>query len=296
MISSRDRFGRAMVLALPVLWLGVFLVAPLAIVLAISLSTRRLGQPPFEPLLALDGEGGLRVAADLANYAYLFDDPLYVLAYLSSLWIAFVATLICLAVGYPIALAIARAPPRWRMPLLLLVILPFWTSLLVRIYAWTTILAPSGLLNALLLALGVIERPLVLVDSDGAIMIGLVYAYLPFMVLPLYAALERQDPALLEAAADLGSRPWLAFLQVTLPLSLPGIVAGSLLVFIPAVGEFVIPSLLGGADTLMIGKVLWDEFFLNTDWPVASAVAVALVLVLVVPVAILQGLLTRGEP
>ncbi len=288
MTRRTDGFSRA-VLALPYGWLALFLLVPFLAVLAVSLSTKHLGTPPFVPPLTLEG-GVPRLAPDFANYAYLLDDPLYALAYLSSLKVAFIATALCLVLGYPMAYGIARAPAAWRPMLLTAVILPFWTSFLIRVYAWIGILAPNGLLNNLLLWLGAIDEPLVLLSTEPAVILGIVYSYLPFMILPLYATLERLDPALLEAASDLGCRPASAFLRVTLPLSVPGILAGSLLVFVPAVGEFVIPDLLGGADTLMIGKVVWDEFFSNTDWPVASAVAMALLVVLILPILWLQRL------
>ncbi|MCC7276217.1 MAG: ABC transporter permease subunit [Alphaproteobacteria bacterium] len=275
--------------AVPYVWLGLFLLLPFLIVLVVSLSTKEIGTPPFAPPVTFSG-GVPRPAPDLGNYAYLFDDPLYALAYLSSIRVAAIATLVALLLGYPVAYAIVRAPAAWRPLLLTLVILPFWTSFLIRVYAWIGILAPNGLVNNVLLATGVIAEPLVLLSTEPAVILGIVYSYLPFMILPLYAALERLDPTLLEAAADLGCRPAAAFLRITLPLSLPGIVAGGLLVFVPGVGEFVIPDLLGGADTLMIGKVLWDEFFGNTDWPVASAVATALLVLLIVPVLWLQRL------
>lgn len=259
------------------LWLGLFLLLPFAVVLKISFGTPQLAVPPYGPPLTLD------------NYALIFQDSLYLKAYLGSLRIAFVSTLLALLLGYPMAYAIARAPVRWRHALLLLVILPFWTSFLVRIYAWIGLLRPTGFINTALEALGLIAEPLRLLNTDGAVYLGIVYAYLPFMVLPLYARLEKLDPALLEAAADLGARPWRTFLGVTLPLSLPGIVAGCLLVFIPAVGEFVIPELLGGPDTLMIGKVLWGEFFTNRDWPVSASVAVILLALLIVPVLWFQA-------
>jgi putrescine transport system permease protein len=230
----------------------------------------------------------LQVRLNLANYRFLAEDPLYLGAYLSSLRVAAVSTLLCLVIGYPMAYAIARASPRWRGALLLLIILPFWTSFLIRVYAWIGLLKGNGPVNNLLLGIGLIDEPLALLHTDFAVYLGIVYSYLPFMVLPLYATLVRHDPALLEAAADLGCHPFRAFLSITLPLSLPGVVAGSMLVFIPAVGEFVIPDLLGGPDTLMIGKVLWGEFFSNRDWPLASAVAVAMLVLLVIPVVLFQ--------
>jgi putrescine transport system permease protein len=281
------------VLALPYAWLALFFLVPFAIVLKISLAEQAVGIPPYTALLET-GAGGTKLHASLANYLFLLSDSLYFRAYLNAIKFAGVSTLCCLLLGYPMAYGIVRAPAAWRGFLLLMVILPFWTSFLIRVYAWIGLLKGNGLINNLLLSLGVVHEPLTLLNNAFAIYLGITYSYLPFMVLPLYAALERLDPALLEAAADLGCRPWQAFLRVTLPLSLPGIAAGSLLVFIPAVGEFVIPDLLGGPDTLMIGKVLWDEFFTNRDWPVASAVAIAMLLFLLVPMGLVQRLL-RGE-
>jgi putrescine transport system permease protein len=280
--------GRNAVIAVPFFWLFLFFLVPFAIVLKISLAEAALGVPPFSALFSWVGDAVLQVRLNLGNYRFLGEDPLYVGAYLNSLRIAAVSTLLCLALGYPMAYAIARARPGLRGMLLLLIILPFWTSFLIRVYAWIGLLKGNGLVNQLLLATGLIDQPLTLLHTDFAVYLGIVYSYLPFMILPLYATLVRQDPALLEAAADLGCRPFRAFLSVTLPLSMPGVIAGSMLVFIPAVGEFVIPDLLGGPDTLMIGKVLWSEFFTNRDWPLASAVAVAMLLLLVVPVVIFQ--------
>jgi putrescine transport system permease protein len=281
------------VLALPYAWLALFFLVPFAIVLKISLAEQAVGIPPYTALLET-GDGGTKLHASFANYLFLLSDSLYFRAYLNAIKFAGVSTLCCLLLGYPMAYGIVRAPAAWRGFLLLMVILPFWTSFLIRVYAWIGLLKGNGLINNLLLWLGVVHEPLTLLNNAFAVYLGITYSYLPFMVLPLYAALERLDPALLEAAADLGCRPWQAFLRVTLPLSLPGIAAGSLLVFIPAVGEFVIPDLLGGPDTLMIGKVLWDEFFTNRDWPVASAVAIAMLLFLLVPMGLVQRLL-RGE-
>jgi putrescine transport system permease protein len=225
---------------------------------------------------------------DFENYAFIFGDPLYVNAYWSSLKIATVSTFLTLVVAYPIAYGMARAPKAWQPTLMMLVILPFWTSFLIRIYAWIGILKKEGLLNLFLMNLGIIDHPLNILNTTTAVYIGIVYSYLPFMILPLYASLEKISPTLLEAAEDLGSRPWKAFWQVTFPLSLPGVLAGCLLVFIPAVGEFVIPDLLGGSETLMIGKTLWNEFFNNRDWPLSSAVAVVLLLVLILPIVFFQ--------
>ena len=279
--------SRWLVTALPYLWLFVFFLVPFVFVLKISLAETVLGQPPYTPLASF-GDGFLQLRINLGNYLFLLSDSLYVSAYLNSIKIAAISTFLCLLLGYPMAYAIARARPSLRSVFLMLIILPFWTSFLIRVYAWIGILKGNGLLNNLLLALGVIDQPLALLHSDFAVYVGIVYSYLPFMVLPLFATLVRMDPSLLEAAQDLGCRPLKAFWRVTLPLSMPGVIAGSSLVFIPAVGEFVIPDLLGGPDSLMIGKVLWTEFFNNRDWPVASAVAVAMLLFLVVPIVLFQ--------
>ncbi|HYG89610.1 MAG TPA: ABC transporter permease subunit [Azospirillum sp.] len=292
--------GRSLVTGVPYLWLVLFFLVPFLIVLRISLSEAVIAQPPYTPLFdwlaGEDGEGlKLQVTLNLGNYLRLVTDDLYVVAYLSSLKMAAVSTLLCLLIGYPMAYAIARAPASRRGALMMLIILPFWTSFLIRVYAWIGILKANGTLSNLLMALGIISEPVELLYTDAAVYIGITYSYLPFMILPLYATLEKMDPTLLEAAADLGCRPWQVFLKVTLPLSLPGIVAGSLLVFIPAVGEFVIPELLGGPDTLMIGRVLWNEFFANRDWPVAAAVAIALLLFLVVPIMVFQYVQGRQQ-
>ncbi|MCE3284757.1 MAG: spermidine/putrescine transporter permease [Steroidobacteraceae bacterium] len=280
--------GRNLVTAVPYLWLIVFFLIPFAIVLKISFSTTQIAMPPYEPLLHWAGEKMLQIQLNLANFAFLVQDDLYGTAYLNSIWVAGVSTLICLLIGYPIAYAIARSSPSTRNILMLLVVLPFWTSFLLRVYAWIGILKNNGLLNNFLLWIGVIDQPFQMLQTDFAVYVGIVYSYLPFMILPLYANLEKLDLTLLEAAEDLGCRPWQAFYKVTLPLSKPGIIAGCLLVFIPAVGEFVIPSLLGDPGMLMIGKVLWTEFFNNRDWPVASAVAIALLLFLVIPIMFYQ--------
>jgi putrescine transport system permease protein len=279
-------------IGLPFAWLGLFFLFPLLIVLKISLAQSVIGMPPYTPLLTNSSEG-IKIHATLANFVLLAGDDLYVRAYLGALGNAALATALCLVFGYPIAYAIARAPATWRGLLLLLVMLPFWTSFLIRVYAWIAILKPNGLVNELLVATGLITTPLPLLNNAFSVELGLVYSYLPFMILPLYGSLSTLDESLIEAAADLGARPFQAFLGVTLPLSLPGVAAGSLLVLIPAVGEFVVPDLLGGPDTLMIGKVLWDEFFNNRDWPVASAVAVVLVAALAVPILLAQKFLER---
>ena len=277
--------GRMLVLAAPVVWLLVFFLVPLAVVFGISLANKQFGRPPYTPLLTTE-EGTVQLTLHLNNYIRLFTDNLYVAAYLSSIRIAAIATIITLLVGYPMAYAIARSSDRWRNILLMLVVLPFFTSFLLRVYALTGFMRGNGVINQLLGLFGI--EPLVMMQTDFAVYVGIVYTYLPFMILPLYTTLVKLDVSLFEASADLGARPVQTFLFITLPLSLPGIIAGSMLVFIPAIGEFVIPSLLGGPSTLMIGRVLWDEFFTNTNWPRAAAVAVAMLLVVVVPIMLLQ--------
>jgi putrescine transport system permease protein len=278
--------GRFLVLIAPVLWLFVFFLVPLAVVFGISLATKQFGRPPYSPLLTTTEEGTVQLTLHLSNYIRLFSDNLYVAAYLSSIRIAAIATVITLVVGYPMAYAIARAPDKWRNVLLMLVILPFFTSFLLRVYALSGFMRGNGVINQFLGLFGM--QPLVMMQTDFAVYVGIVYTYLPFMILPLYTTLVKLDVSLFEAAADLGARPLRTFLSVTLPLSLPGIIAGSMLVFIPAIGEFVIPSLLGGPETLMIGRVLWDEFFSAANWPRAASVAVAMLVVVVVPIMLLQ--------
>jgi putrescine transport system permease protein len=285
---TQGRLGQSLVIALPYAWLLLFLLLPILIVLKISFAELALASPPYTPMLQWAEERTLTLRLHIGNYAFLWQDPLYIAAYLNSLKIAAVSTVLCLLIGYPMAYGIARARAGWRIVLLMLVILPFWTSFLIRVYAWIGLLQGNGLVNHFLLSLGLIDQPLVLLHSNFAVYLGIVYSYLPFMILPLYATLVRMDGTLLEAAADLGCPPWKAFLTVTLPLSMPGVIAGSLLVFIPAVGEFVIPDLLGGPDSLMIGKVLWTEFFSNRDWPVAAAVAVAMLAIILVPLLLFQ--------
>jgi putrescine transport system permease protein len=275
------RWGRALVIGVPFAWLAAFFLLPFAIVIKIALSEPAIAIPPYE---ALWQDGGF--AGTLESFRFLFTDDLYALAYASSLEIAAVSTLVCLLIGYPMAYAIARASPSVRSVLLMLVIVPSWTSFLIRVYAWMGILSNNGLINTGLLATGLIDEPMTMMRTDFAVYVGIVYAYLPFMVLPLYANIVRLDWRLVEAALDLGARPWRVFLTVVLPLTRVGIVAGCLLVFIPATGEFVIPELLGGADTLMIGKVLWQEFFNNRAWPLAAAVAIVLLALLLVPIAL----------
>lgn len=290
--------GNRLVIIVPYLWLLVFFLVPFLIVFKISLSTTAIAMPPYLPVFGFD-EGLSGFLANLReltfdNYLWLTEDALYINAYISSITIAAVSTLITLAVGFPIAYGMARAPAALRPTLLMLVILPFWTSFLIRVYAWIGILKPEGLLNQFLIWLGVIDTPLLILNTHTAIYIGIVYSYLPFMVLPLYSALEKMDYSLVEAAQDLGCPPISAFWKITFPLALPGVVAGSMLVFIPAMGEFVIPDLLGGSQTLMIGKTLWNEFFNNRDWPVSSAVAVILLLLLVVPIMLFQQAQARS--
>jgi putrescine transport system permease protein len=283
----RSTRGRYVVVALPMLWLLVFFVVPFLIVLRISFATPVTGAPPYSELLASQ-DGVVTLTLSLKNYLLLLSDPLYVDSYLNSIQFASISTLAALLIGYPIAYGIARARPAVRLVLLVLVILPFWTSSLLRTYAMIGILRTNGVLNQLLLGLGVIDQPLQILHTNLAVYIGITYNYLPFMILPLTANLMRLDFTLLQAAADLGARPWRAFLSVTLPLSLPGIVAGSLLVLIPAVGEYVIPTLLGGPDALAIGKRIWDDFFFGRDYPLAASVAVAMLVLIVVPMLVFE--------
>ncbi|MEQ8900994.1 MAG: ABC transporter permease subunit [Roseovarius sp.] len=283
---------RAALILLPYLWLLALFLVPFIIVLKISLSDIALAIPPYTPTLDFsEGWRGIRdffAGLDFENFVFLTTDDLYWKAYLSSLKIAFIATVCTLLVGYPIAYGMANAPDHWRPTLMMLVILPFWTSFLIRVYSWMGILSTEGYLNQLLLGMGLISEPLTILNTPVAVYIGIVYTYLPFMILPIYSALERMDGSLLEAAEDLGCSRIKAFWLITVPLSKTGIIAGCFLVFIPTIGEFVIPSLLGGSQTLMIGKVLWEEFFNNRDWPVASAVAVVLLLILIIPIVLFQ--------
>lgn len=285
--AFRDRFRiswKAPVAGIPYLWLLLFFLAPFLIVLKISIADGVVSLPPYTPLWSWNDDGSLAIRLQFGNYHYFVKDPLYIIAYLNSLKIAAISTVLCLLVAYPIALAIARSSPTGRSVYMLLIILPFWTSFVLRIYAWMGLLNRNGLINAALMHLGLIDQPITMMNTDFAVYLGIVYSYLPFMVLPIYVALEKMDASLLEAAGDLGSRPWQVFRDVTLPLSMPGVIAGSLLVFIPATGEYVIPALLGSPGSPMIGRVLFDEFYVNRDWPVASAVAVVLVLILVAPI------------
>ncbi|ANI28688.1 spermidine/putrescine ABC transporter permease [Yersinia entomophaga] len=275
--------GRKLVIGLPYLWLFLLFMLPFLIVFKISLAEMARAVPPYTDLMTwMDGK--LDISLNLGNYLQLLDDPLYIDAYLQSLQVAGISTLCCLIIGYPLAWAIAHSSHSTRNILLLLVILPSWTSFLIRVYAWMGILKNNGILNNVLIWLGVIDQPLVILHTNLAVYIGVVYAYLPFMVLPIYTALTRLDYSLVEAASDLGAKPFKTFFSIIVPLTKGGIIAGSMLVFIPAVGEFVIPELLGGPDTIMIGRILWTEFFSNRDWPVASAVATVMLLLLIAPI------------
>jgi putrescine transport system permease protein len=284
--------------AAPYLWLVAFFLLPFLIVVKISLSETAIAQPPYVPVFDIAaGWEGLRdflAGLTLSNYLTLTEDDLYLLSCLKSLKVATASTAMLVLVGFPLAYAMARAPRRLQALLVTLVVLPFWTSFLIRVYAWINILQHDGILNRALVGLGIVNEPVTWLATDTAVYIGLVYSYLPFMVLPLYASLEKLDDSLLEAAADLGCPRWRAFVFVTVPLALPGLLAGALLCFIPIVGEFVVPDLLGGSDSMMIGQTLWTEFFANRDWPVASAVAVVLVVLLVGPIALYQHLQARG--
>jgi putrescine transport system permease protein len=301
-MKTRDKFRRPgngrLVVIIPYLWLIAFFLVPFAIVMKISVSQTAMALPPYVPVLHLGAgwQGLQNFAAQLTldAYALIGSDEIYLRSYLKSLEVAGVSTAILLLIGYPIAYGIARAPRSLQPLLVMLVVLPFWTSFLIRVYAWINILQRDGLLNEVLLALHVIDAPRAWLASDTAIYIGVVYSYLPFMVLPLYASLEKIDANLLEAAADLGCPRWKAFWRVTLPLSWPGVAAGALLCFIPVTGEFVIPDLLGGSRSLMIGQTLWTEFFSNRDWPVASAIAVALLALLLVPILFYERLQKRA--
>jgi putrescine transport system permease protein len=287
------RHGKWFIILPPMLYLLVFFLIPFFFALKISFADTALRVPPFTDILSISPDRHIHLTLSLGNFQYLFTDEVYGLSYLYSIRTAFFSTLICLAVGYPMAYAIARTSKSTQSVLLLIIILPFWTSFLLRVYALEGIIRDTGLLNSALLWLGIIHEPLKIMHTTLAVYLGIIYSYLPFMVLPLFATLEKLEIPLLEAAADLGSPPWRTFLDVTLPLSMPGVIAGSMLVFIPAVGEFVIPTLLGGPDNLMIGRVLWDEFFGNRDWPVASAVAVAFLVLLVGPIALYQHYSTK---
>lgn len=285
-------FHRRVVFGIPFLWLLLFFLLPFALALKISFSSAVMAIPPYQPVFSFV-DNTVSVVVNFSNYLFLLSDSLYVAAYWGSVKIAFIATLVCLLIGYPMAYAMARASARMQLVLLLMVMLPSWTSFLIRVYAWMGILGNQGLLNNLLLWLGVISEPLKMLNTNFAVVLGIAYAYLPFMVLPIYTNLVKLDVRLLEAASDLGCRSLTTFWAITLPLSRAGIIAGSMLVFIPAVGEFVIPELLGGPDTLMIGKVLWEEFFNNRDWPVASSLAIVMLALLLVPIILFHRFQAR---
>jgi putrescine transport system permease protein len=293
--SGGTAIGRWFVIAIPYFWLGLFFLVPFLIVLKIAFSNIQLSMPPVEPVVTWAGDQVLQFRLHFSNFSFVFGDSLYRAAFLNSLQVAGISTLLALLIGYPMAYGIARAPGTWRNILFLLVVLPFFTSFLLRVYAWMGLLGRNGPINGLLMQFGLIHEPLQLLQTDFAVYLGMVYSYLPFMVLPLYTAIEKLDLTLLEAAADLGCRPTKAFFWITLPLTKEGIFAGCLLVFIPAVGEYVIPALLGGPDTLMIGRVVWDEFFGNRDWPVASSLAIVLLVVLAGFVLLLQRVQAREK-
>jgi putrescine transport system permease protein len=282
------RLGRRLVLGIPTAWLLILFLVPFIIVFKISFSEVRLAMPPYAPLFEWVNGQLVAIKLNFSNYSFLFTDSLYISSYLYSVKVAAVSTALCLALGYPMAYATARSNETTRNILLMLIVLPFWTSFLLRVYAWIGLLKNNGVINNVLMSLGLIHEPITMMQTDFAVYIGIVYSYLPFMILPLYANLEKHDVTLLEAAADLGARPMTAFRRITLPQSMPGIIAGSLLVFIPAVREYVIPSLLGRTDQLMIGRVLSDEFFENRDWPIASAVAILMLGLLVIPMMLFQ--------
>ncbi|MGX5217555.1 ABC transporter permease subunit [Pseudomonas segetis] len=275
--------GRHVVIGIPFIWLFLFFLLPFIIVMKISFAEADVAIPPYTEIYTW-AEGQLSIILNLGNYIFLTEDELYLAAYLGSLKMAFISTLICLLIGYPMAYAIARANKEMQTVYLLLVMMPTWTAILIRVYAWMGILSNNGILNGFLMSIGVISEPLQILNTNFAVYIGIVYSYLPFMILPLFANLVKHDHSLLEAASDLGSSTFNSFWKITVPLSKNGIIAGCMLVFIPAVGEFVIPELLGGPETLMIGKVLWQEFFNNRDWPVASALAVVMLALLIVPI------------
>ncbi|WP_028238603.1 ABC transporter permease subunit [Stutzerimonas azotifigens] len=298
MNRSRLNSGRRLVIGVPFVWLFLFFMLPFFIVLKISFAEADVAIPPYTEIVSY-AEQQLQVVLNLGNYLFLTEDELYLAAYLGSLKIALISTLLCLLIGYPMAYAIARARKDLQTVLLLLIMMPTWTAILIRVYAWMGILSSNGILNEFLLGIGLIDQPLRILNTDVAVYIGIVYSYLPFMVLPLYANLVKHDLSLLEAAADLGARNLASFWKITVPLSKNGIIAGCMLVFIPAVGEFVIPELLGGPETLMIGKVLWQEFFNNRDWPVASALAVVMLAILIVPIILFnrnQAKALEGKP
>ncbi len=293
-IRQRERaislkLGKKLVIYIPLFWLLLFFLVPFLIVTKISLSQITYGRPPYLPMFEWSKDNLLTIKLYFGNFFLLFSDSLYINAYLNSLKIAALSTFFTLLIGYPMAYFIARADEKIRNILLLLVILPFWSSFLLRVYAWIGLLKNNGIINNILLNMGIIDSPIKMLNTDFALYIGIVYSYLPFMILPLYANLVRLDEKLLEAARDLGAKPLALFFTIILPLSMPGIIAGSMLVFIPAIGEYIIPSLLGGSDSLMIGRILWDEFSANRDWPVASALAVAMLTIIILPLILFKN-------
>ena len=288
LLRSLQNNWKSVVVFIPYFWLLLFFLAPFFIVLKISLAEPAIASPPYQPMTLWVDDGIVQIKLVFENFVYLWEDDLYFNTYINSIKISSISTLLCLLIGYPMAYAIVRASHTYKHILLMLIILPFWTSFLLRVYAWMGLLADQGTINNVLIFFGIIDDPVRLLYTPFAVYVGIVYTYLPFMILPLYANMEKLDGALREAAADLGARPAATFLTVTLPLTIPGIVAGSLLVFIPATGEFVIPDLLGGGNVLMIGRLLYNEFTANHDWPVASAVAIVLLIVLVLPMMLYQ--------
>lgn len=285
---SLEKLNERVLILLPYVWLFVFFLVPILIIFKISFADPIIGRPPYSPMFDRAADAVHWISITLDNYRFVLEDKLYRFTYWSSLKIASISTILCLLLGYPMAYAIARADPDRRSILLMLIILPFWTSFLLRVYAWMGLLSTNGIINDALLGMGLIDAPLQMMYTNFAVYIGIIYSYLPFMILPLYASLEKLDGTLLEAAGDLGANPVRSFIDITLPLSFPGIIAGSMLVFIPAMGEYVIPALLGGPDNLMIGRVLYDEFFFNRDWPLASAIAIFLIALLLVPIMVLR--------
>ena len=292
-LNVNSIWWRRLLILGPIAWVVLFFAIPFAIIIKISFSHSIFSAPPYAPMLEWVGNHALNIKLTFENYYLLFNERLYISSYLNSLYLAAISTIFCLLIGYPMAYGIAHSHSRWRHFLLLMIILPFWTSFLIRVYAWMGLLSNTGFINSLLIKIGLISAPLPLLHNNFAVCIGIIYTYLPFMILPLYASVEKVDPILIEASADLGAKPISTFFKVTLPLTFKGILTGSMLVFIPAVGEFVIPELLGGPNNPMIGKILWMEFFSNLDWPVASAIAVALLILLVIPMIIFQRIQMR---
>lgn len=285
---SLEKLNERVLILLPYVWLLVFFLVPILIIFKISFADPIIGRPPYSPMFDWTSGVAHWITGTLDNYIFVLQDKLYRFTYWSSLKIASISTMFCLLLGYPMAYAIARADADKRSILLMLIILPFWTSFLLRVYAWMGLLSTNGIINDILIGVGIIDTPLQMMYTNFAVYMGIIYSYLPFMILPLYASLEKLDGTLLEAAGDLGASPVRSFIDITLPLSLPGIIAGSMLVFIPAMGEYVIPALLGGPDNLMIGRVLYDEFFFNRDWPLASAIAIFLIAMLLIPIMVLR--------